>query len=56
MNKNLCVLALLAACGRKTDYVGGDDNGKTPEPLSVMACPKWTTTSSETHNKAEWPF
>ena len=27
MNKNLFALALLAACGGKTDFVGGDDDG-----------------------------
>ena len=32
MNKNLCALALLAACGGKTDYVGGgDEDGDTGE-------------------------
>ena len=27
MNKNLFALVLLAACGGKTDFVGGDDDG-----------------------------
>ena len=40
MNKNLFALALLAACGGKTDYVGGDDDGDDTGAVVCDGMPK----------------